>query len=377
MAVIERRSDVETGGVQARPIAELAPPSALPPGAERLDALRAAAVDFRRRFPDAGRVESVRSVDLLSAPLTARDAFGGAARAGPSPVVSVTSRMVVVRFHDLAGARRLLCWQPSSVMGVGRTPARAGEQPRRGVLPRPVAVVEHHDIRDALGRCGARPEEVDLVAFGDLQGEDLRAITGTTRAVEGEHEPRRALFPNASVLCQRRELDLLRHRHPLHAPWYVPRAAEYAVEACIVPLDGGVELGAGVALVAAPGAANGRQALVLATADGLWVVSGNGVAADNWHPHLSKIPGVRRQATELGHEVIPTSGGIESSGDQYDAMVIEKAIADPGRDDPRWTNLVPTRELTGGRSRWPVVPSHSHGPLRDGQVVPERLDLQP
>jgi hypothetical protein len=372
--VIERPSDVETGGVPARPIVELASPSALPPGGERLDGLRAAAVDLRRRLRDAGSVESVRSVDLLSASLTTQHAFGGAARGGPSPVVSVTSRMVVVRFHDLAGARRLLCWQPSSVEA--RLPARAGGKPRRGPLPRPVALVEHHGVRAALARCGARAEDVDVVAFGDLQGEDLRTITGTTRAVEGEHEPRRALFPNAHVLCQRRELDLLRRGHPLHAPWYVPRAAEYAVEACIVPLDTGVELGAGVALVGSPGATNGRQALVLATADGLWVVSGNGVAADNWHPHLSKIPGVRRQATELGHEVIATSGGIESTGDQYDAMVMEKAIADPGRLDPRWTNLVPARELTGGRSRWPVTPSYSHGPLADGRVAPERLDLR-
>lgn len=366
MEVIERPSDVQAGAGRTGPIPELAAASALPPGAERLDALRGAAVDFRRRFPDAGRVEAVRSVDLCSAPLATRHAFGGAARSAPTPVVSVTSRMVLVRFHDLVGARRLLCWQPTAVEGVRRLPARTADQPRRG-LRRPVGVIEHDEVRTALARCGASPEEVDLVAFGDLQGEDLRAVAGTTRPVDGEHEPRPALFPGAAVLCQRRELDLLRRGHPLHAPWYVPDAAQYAVEACIVALDGSAELGAGVALVAAPGGVNGRQALVLATPDGIWVVSGNGVAADSWHPHLSKIPGVRRQATELGHEVIPAAGAIESTSDQYDAMVVEKAIADPGRLDPRWTNVLPVRELSGRRASWPVVPSHVHGAFAYGQ----------
>jgi hypothetical protein len=363
--VIERPSDVQDGEAAARPVPELAGADALPPGGERLDALRNAAVEFRRRFAAAGRIDAARSVELLSAPLATRHAFGGAARSGPTPIVSVTSRMVVVRFHDFAGEHRLLCWQPSAVEGVRRLPSPAGEQPRRA-LRRPVTIVEHHDVRSALARCGARPEEVDLVVYGDLHGEDLRTITGTTRAVDGEHEPRPSLFPNARVVCQGRELDQLRRGHPLHAPWYVPGAAQYAVEACIVALDGSSELGAGVAVIGAPGGSNGRQALVLATADGLWVVSGNGVAADSWHPHLSKIPGVRRQATELGHEVIPASGGIESASDQYDAMVVEKAIADPGRLDPRWTNVLPVRELRGGRAGWPVVPSHA-----------QRLDLKP
>lgn len=363
MEVIERSNREEAAGASTIPIAELRAAGAMAPGVERLDVLRAAAVDFRRRFPGAGEVESVRTADLLSAPLATRHAFGGVARAGTSPVVSVTTRMVVVRFRDLEGVPRVLCWQPSAVEGVRRLPDRTADQPRRRPLSRPVGLVEHADVRTALARCGARAEEVDLVAFGDLQGEDLRTVGGTTRAVEGEHEPRAALFPAAHVLCQRRELDLVRRRHPLHAPWYVTRAAEYAVEACIVALDGSVELGAGVALVAAPGAVNGRQALVLATGDGLWVVSGNGVAADNWHPHLSKIPGVRRQATELGHEVVATAGGVGSAADQYDAMVVEKAIADSGRLDPRWTNVLPSRELTSDRSRWPIVPSYSHAPL--------------
>lgn len=363
MEVIERSSGEETAGARTVSIVELQAAGAMAPGVERLDALRAAAVDFRHRFPGGGQVESVQTADLLSAPLATRHAFGGVARAGPSPVVSVTSQMVVVRFRDLDGARRVLCWQPSTVEGVRRVPERTADQPRRGPLSRPVGLIEHADVRAALARCGTHAEEVDLVVFGDLQGEDLRTVAGTTRAVEGEHEPRAALFPAARVLCQRRELELVRRRHPLHAPWYVPRAAEYAVEACIVTLDGSVELGAGVALVAAPGTVNGRQALVLATGDGLWVVSGNGVAADNWHPHLSKIPGVRRQATELAHEVVATAGGVGSAADQYDAMVVEKAIADPGRLDPRWTNVLPARELTGDRSRWPIVPSHSHSPV--------------
>ena len=101
----------------------------------------------------------------------------------------------------------------------------------------------------------------------------------------------------------------------------------------------------GVALAWTPGHTDGNQSLVLNTPDGVWVSSENGVAADNWHPHLSKIPGLRKEAEFMGREVILNSNTLEDSIDQYDSMVKEKALADPNRADPRWLNVFPSSEL--------------------------------
>ena len=107
----------------------------------------------------------------------------------------------------------------------------------------------------------------------------------------------------------------------------------------MVLVDGDVELGKGVALVWTPGHTDGNHSLCINTEDGVWVSSENGVAADNWHPHLSKIPGVRKSAEFFGREVILNSNTLEDSIDQYDSMLKEKALADPNKRDPRSQRL--------------------------------------
>ena len=96
----------------------------------------------------------------------------------------------------------------------------------------------------------------------------------------------------------------------------------------MVLVDGDVELGKGVALVWTPGHTDGNHSLCINTDDGVWVSSENGVAADSWHPHLSKIPGVRKTAEFFGREVILNSNTLEDSIDQYDSMIKEKSLAD-------------------------------------------------
>jgi hypothetical protein len=191
---------------------------------------------------------------------------------------------------------------------------------------------------------------------------------GTTQPVEGEPEPRRPYFPSARFLLQRREVDTFRSPHPMQWAWYVPGGMDHVVDDRMVLLDGDVELGAGVALVATPGHTDGNQSLVVNTDDGVWVSSENGVCADNWHPHLSKIPGVRAEAEFMGREVILNSNTLEDSIDQYDSMVKEKALADPNREDPRWLNVFPSSEMPAWRRQWPVVPSFTYGGIEHGAI---------
>ena len=56
--------------------------------------------------------------------------------------------------------------------------------------------------------------------------------------------------------------------------------------------------------------------------------------------------------------------------DQYDAMVLEKALADVNRRDPRWHNTFPSSELIPLRRQWPVLPTFVYGGINYGRIAP-------
>jgi len=359
--------------IGVRPLREFDEASSTWPRGERLEAIRAAADEFRGRFKEQDAVKAVRTLNLMSARYPVRYAFGGAARGGLNPYVRILNRLVVVQFEGFDGGLKTLCWKPIVPEGAAAAPFYAQLTDGYGdFMSQRLLASEHDTVAGALARCGLTPEAVDHVSFDHLQAQDMRILMGTTRPVGGEREPRRALFPGARFLCQRREVDALRSPHPMQSAWYVPGGMDHAIEDELVLLDGDVELGVGVALTATPGHTDGSQSLVLHTPDGVWVVSGSGVAADNWHPHLSKIPGLRREAELMGREVILNSNTVEHSVDQYDSMVKEKALADPNRADPRWMNIFPSAEMSALRRQWPIVPSFSYGAISYGTIEARR-----
>jgi hypothetical protein len=355
--------------VGLRPFGEFDEAGATWPRGERLEAIRTAAREFRGRFKEQGEVTGVRTFDLVSVGYPTRYAFGGAARGSINPYINILNRLVVVQFRDFEGRLRTLCWEPTVPAGSSEAPfyaqliQRYGEWLSNNVLSR-----EYDTVAGALARCGLTAADVDYVAFDHLHVQDMRILMGTTQPVEGEPEPRQPLFPNAKFLCQRKEVDTFRSPHPMQWAWYVPRGMEHVIEDNLVLLDGDVELGVGVALASTPGHTDGNQSLVLNVPEGVWVSSENGVAADNWHPHLSKIPGLRREAEHLGREVTLNSNTLEDSVDQYDSMVKEKALADPSSADPRWMMVLPSSELAPWRRQWPIVPSFSYGGIDSGRI---------
>ena len=163
--------------------------------------------------------------------------------------------------------------------------------------------------------------------------------------IPGEAAPRPPLFPNAKLIAQRKEWDTFASLHPMQWAWYVEDGVKDLITDNVVLVEGDVELGKGVALVWTPGHTDGNHSLCVNTQDGVWVSSENGVAADSWHPHLSKIPGVRRTAEFFGREVILNSNTLEDSIDQCDSMIKEKALADPNKRDPRFLNVFPSSEM--------------------------------
>ena len=364
MAVIESPEKV---GI--RPFHEFDEANSTWPRGKRLEAIRSAARDFRERFKAQGEVLGVRTIDLVSAGYPVRYAFGGAAKGALNPYINILNRLVVVQFEDFEGERKTLVWEPTVPEGSAEAPFYAQLIERYGEwLSQNVLAKEFNTVEGALASCGLTPADVDYVSFDHLHVQDMRILMGTTQPVEGEREPRAPFFPNARFLCQRKEVDTLADPHPMQWAWYVPGGMDHVIDDSLVLLDGDVELGVGVALVATPGHTDGNQSLVINTPDGVWVSSENGVCADNWHPHLSKIPGIRKEAEFMGREVILNSNTLEDSIDQYDSMVKEKALADPNRDDPRWMNVFPSSEMPAWRRQWPIVPSFQYGGMNYGSI---------
>jgi hypothetical protein len=365
MAITDARTEV------GRPIPEFDGVRDVWPRGERLEAIREAALAFRSRFASAPQIHGVRSVDIAAAPYPTKFAFAGAARA-LTPYVSIVNRMLVVQFDDFDGNPRTLVWEPTVPEGSAEAPFYDQLQQRMLKLPggerlsRTVFARLYHSVEEGLRICGVSAADVDFASFDHLHVQDMRMLLGTT----SEQEPREPAFPNARFVVQRAEVDTFRGLHPMQWAWYVPGGMDEARTENLVEIDGDVELGHGVALLATPGHTDGNHSLALNTPDGIWVSSENGVALDNWQPERSRIPGVRRHAHFFQHEIVPNANTLEDSIDQYDSMVKEKAIADRNRADPRWRNVFPSSELVSWRRQWPVVPSFTYGGINHGRLTP-------
>jgi hypothetical protein len=353
-----------------RPIEEFAAAHETWPRGDRPAAMREAAQEFRPRFAEQGTVRAIRTIDLVSAGYPAEFAFHGAAR-GINPYVSILNRLVVIQFEDFEGALRTMVWEPTVPEGSAEAPFYGQLLERFGEwISYHVLTTEYHTIGSALASVGLTPADVDYVSFDHLHVQDLRITMGTTEPVGDENEPREPFFPNAKFVFQRKEVDTFASVHPTQWAWYVPGGMDDVRTDDLVLVDGDVQLGVGVALLWTPGHTDGNHSLCVNTPEGIWVSSENGVAADSWHPHLSKIPGVRKWAEFFGREVVMNANTLEDSVDQYDSMIKEKAVADVNRRDPRWQNVFPSSELATYRRQWPIVPTFVYGGIDYGRIEP-------
>ena len=347
-----------------RAISEFAAARTAWPRGQQPQLLRRAAEAFRARFKAAGTVAGVHSVDLVTAAYPASFAFHDAAWA-LNPLPAICNRLVLVRFTDCAGQSRLLAWEPTIPQGSAQAPFFANLIRRFGeFLSWRVFTTEFNTLEQALAKAGVKADEVDYVAFDHFHVQDLRMLLGTK---DGSVPPK---FPRARLLCLAQELDTLRSPHPMQHAWYVPHGADGIDPAKVLFLPGDVELGRGVALVATPGHTDGNMSLVLNTDDGVWVTSENGVAIDNWQPELSRIPGVRGYSRFYSREVVLNANTQEDPLDQYNSMVLEKALADSSRRDPRFKQILPSSELLPWLRNWPCRPALFQGEIRYGTLAP-------
>ncbi|MFE7031226.1 hypothetical protein ACFU9Y_13020 [Streptomyces sp. NPDC057621] len=345
------------------PVDSLTDPSRIPggPGA-RLAAVRAEGATFKREFATTGTPDSITTCDLVTLPYPTRFGLFRASRA-VAPFLSITNRMLVIRWHETDGRARVLLFEPSDVELGQYTPyfdrlsRRTPAPVARLMLTRYATVLEH------LATLGIAPQDVDYLLFDHLHTQDLRRWVGTTAHQEDLGGRPEAAFPNAKVVVQRDELAGMAELHPLQKPWYQPAAYRDVPPEAFLPIEGSVVLGPGVAVVKTPGHVFGNQSLVVNTSTGIWVSSENVIAAECLTPEHSKLPGLARWSREWEHEAVLNANTIETTADQYNSVVLEKTLADPSQKDPRFLQFFPSSELTGAWTNPGTKPTFSHHAL--------------
>lgn len=352
------------------------------PGAA-LAAIEEAAPDLRAAIVASGRPTGVVTGDLVSYPYPTSFGLWRAARS-PAPLLWLTARMLVVQWDEPVRSRgrgraaatrtRTLLWCPGDHEHASSTPV-AVRLRNRSVVPDRFLQTSRGSVLGHLQALGIDPAEVDYVAFDHLQVRDVRRLLGTTRPAPDLGAPDAPLegwLPNATLVTSVREWEELRQLHPLQVPWYQPETFHDLDASRVALVAGDVQLGPGVVLVSTPGHTAGSVSLALNTVEGVWVSSSNGVAAEAYAPRASRIPGLRRFAVDWGQEVVLNGNTPEFAAWHYDAMVLERALADPTPDVP-FPRCFPVAELTASRLSPGLAPTFAHGAVTSG-TVRGRLD---
>ncbi|MEU6556373.1 hypothetical protein ABZ915_39930 [Streptomyces sp. NPDC046915] len=334
-----------------------------PPGG-RLRTARAEAGAFRGEFASTGTPDSVVTCDLVTLPYPTRFGLFRASRA-IAPFLSITNRMLVIRWHDSDGRPQVLLFEPSDVELGRYTPYFDNLAQRTpGVLARQM-VREHGTVLGHLARLGIQPDEVDYLIFDHLHTQDLRRWVGTTAHQDDLGARPQAAFPNAKVIVQRDELAGMAELHPLQRPWYQPATYRHVPPEAFLPISGSAVLGPGVAVIKTPGHVFGNQSLVVNTSTGIWVSSENVIAAEALTPEHSRLPGIAGWARRWQQEVVLNANTIETTADQYNSVVLEKSLADRSQA-ARFLQFFPSSELTGAWTNPGTTPTFSHGRITHG-----------
>jgi hypothetical protein len=335
---------------------------------QRIAALESAGRSLHDELVRGPRVLALWAFDLVTLPYPTSYGLSSGTWL-PFPFLWIRHRMLVVRFTDRGRVRTLL-FNPTDHERARRTPFFWHLAQAYGdFISHRVLSTVHGTFLDHLAAAGVRPEEVDYVAYDHLHTQDIRRAAGTTAPVP-DLSPSRlpAALPAAHFLIPRKELAIWQDPHPLEHAWYVPGAIEGLDTERIVLLDGDYRLGDGVMLMSTPGHTMGNQSLVVNTDQGVFVVSENGISPVCFAPADSGIPGLARWARERALEVVPNGNTLESSFDQYDSMLLERAVAGRALADPRFPNVYPSSELTSHLLAPGLFPAFSHGQVRIGRL---------
>jgi len=357
----------------AAPIEHFAQADAAEQSGAQLRIIREAAPRFREWFASTGTPDYAGTFDLVSLPYPTKFGLWRAALS-PSPFLTITNRLIVLRWKDAESRTRTLLFEPSDVALDANTPYFKGLRESMPSQFERFSVRYHATVEETLRRLGIRPEEVDYITFDHLHTQDVRRWLGTT-APQPDISPAKPLqpyFPNATMIVQRREMEAIAELHPLQRPWFQPETYADLRREAILEISGDVLLGPGVALLSTPGHTPGNQSLTVNTSTGIWCSSENAIAAECMTPEESSIPGVRRWARRWGQELIINANTIENTAQQYNSMVKEKSVVDRSRVDPRFLQFFPSSELTRNRLNPGTQPTFNHFAITHGSLGASR-----
>ncbi|MFT4765451.1 MAG: hypothetical protein ACI9OH_002560 [Oleispira sp.] len=305
------------------------------------------------------QVQFMQTIDLISVPYPVKSAFGEAANL-INPYLYVTNRLIVLQFSTESGSKTLL-FSPSDLSANAKTPYFQGLQKFIGKFQdilQPILAPKHNTVEEALDSIGIKPEQIDFISYDHLHTQDLRKWLGSYQ------QP--AYFPNAKLLVMSQEWEAVKDLLPLQNHWYCPDGVDGIDPNKIIPLHSSIMLGDSIALVHTPGHTQGSHSLVVNTETGILVCSQNGIAVDNYSPEHSTIHGIANYVQQNNMEVIPNGDQPELRIDQYISMVLEKTIADKHPTDKRFSNIMPSSELSPRWQPFALAPTLAFGEIKFG-----------
>jgi hypothetical protein len=279
----------------------------------------------------------------------------------PARFIIMLHRSTLVQFRQ-RGAIKTLLFNPTDIDASRRTPYFAKIIAKIGWSERYLRKT-YDPLEVQLARLGFAPENIDYIAFDHFHTQDIRPLVGTR---DGRLKAR---FPNAQLLAPRNEWDDWDHLHPMQAAWFVADGKQDAREDRIVFTSSDLALGDGVMLLRTPGHTSGNQTLFFKTDRGVWGISENGVAADNWAPKASRISGVAAIARHQGLDAVLNSNTIESGADQYTSMMLERTLVDPVAARPEFFQMFPSSECESSILAPGLAPTYAHNDLSFGELV--------
>lgn len=342
--------------------------------AAALRRVKAQAPEFREWFRSTGTLTGFATRSLVTLPYPTKFALWEASTS-KLPYVWMTNRMFVVQWEE-EGRTRTLVAEPSDYELGAETPYLRNAVDRlpftKGKGAPDLLFTRHGEVTEHLAKLGISPEDVDYLVFDHLHTQDIRRLIGTTTPQPdlGYHDaPVPALFPNATMIVQRVELEHVRDVHPFQQRFHQSWTYGDIDESKLLVIDGSVLVAPGLALVRTPGHTLGNHTIVLNTAErGIFTSSENGVAVELYAPRYSTLPGVADFARRWGYEVILNFNTPEYASWQYNSMVAESLIADPIPGAEHFKQVIPSSELDRHRLAPRIKPTYFHGELTIGKV---------
>jgi glyoxylase-like metal-dependent hydrolase (beta-lactamase superfamily II) len=335
----------------------------------RQEAVERAGRALGDRLREGPKVLSVRTLPTSDAPYPVRFAFNGTVPSfAPGAMLIIGNRSLLVQVSTPGGIKNVL-FNPTDGPANAATPFYERLMEGTPAFLRGRFQPPPNRCAKQLAEFGLSPADIDVIAFDHFHTQDLRPLLGTSTVA-----PR---FPNAYLLAPRVEWDDWEHLPMMQRAWFVVDGKKGVPEDRVVHTDSDLSLGDGVVLLRTPGHTTGNQTLFVHGDDGVFGCSENGTCADNWSPHHSRIPGVKRAAKLLDLDVILNANTPELAAEQYTSMLLERAIVDRAKGNEAFYQMFPSSEVTHNLIAPYIRPTLTFGKMESGTVQVSNRQTKP